>query len=305
MDRIDRNLHISNMLKSHDVPLIQTYNLFGETAELPDVVHCERIETRSKLHNWELKPHRHARLHQVLVIQAGGGKANLDGTIQALEARCFVNVPQGIVHGFDFVPGTQGWVLTITGELLDELLPAGEGVRAVLNAATVSQAAEDVKQAISSLHNEYLDRGFGRAQILRSLTGLLLGQIARQIQALSPRDTPRMSGGLVQRFEALIDAEFRRQLKIADYARALAVSPTHLNRVTKLETGRSASVLVRDRVLREARRQLIFTNLSVAEIAYELGYSDPAHFSRVFASGTGTSPRAFRQNAAQAQGGLR
>ncbi|WP_235820478.1 helix-turn-helix domain-containing protein [Falsiruegeria litorea] len=293
------------MGKQSDLTTIQTYNLFGETAELPDVVHCERIETRSKLHNWELKPHRHARLHQVLVIQAGGGTANLDGTIQELEAQCFVNVPQGIVHGFDFVPGTEGWVLTITNELLDELLPVGEGVRAVLAAPTVSLASEELSNAISTLHHEYLDRGFGRAQILRSLSGLLLGQIARQMQVLSPRDAPRVSGGLVQRFETLIDAEFRRQLKVAEYAKTLAVSPTHLNRVTKQETGRSASVLVRDRVLREARRKLIFTNLSVAEIAYELGYSDPAHFSRVFASGTGSSPRAFRQSAGQVQGGSR
>lgn len=296
MDRIDLNLHISNMTNSQNLSQIQTYNLFGETSDLPDIVHCERIETRSKLHNWELKPHRHARLHQVLVIQSGGGSANLDGVLLDLAPGHFVNVPQGIVHGFDFVPGTQGWVLTISVELLDELLPAGEGVRSVLNNAVVFSAPKDMAEVITRVHAEYLERQFARAQMLRSLTGVALGQVARQMQSVLQSDPPPKASGLVQRFENLIDAEFRKQFKITDYARTLAVSPTHLNRVTKSETGRSATGLVRDRVLREARRQLIFTNLSVSEIAYELGYSDPAHFSRVFSAGAGCSPRAFRRN---------
>ncbi|WP_240336749.1 helix-turn-helix domain-containing protein [Tropicibacter sp. Alg240-R139] len=287
------------MPERRDPSQIQGYNLFGETAELPDVIHCERIETRSKLHNWELKPHRHARLHQVLVLQSGGGQANMDGRVHALGADRFVNVPQGIVHGFGFVPGTQGWVLTITVELLDELLPSGEGVRAVLNTPIVQPAIAEMKGTMQNVQQEFAGRAFARAQMLRSLTGLLLGQVARQAQTDVPTGAPHRPGGLVSRFEALIDVEFRNQIRVAEYARILAVSPTHLNRVCKKETGRVASMLVRDRVLREARRQLIFTNLSVSQIAYELGYSDPAHFSRVFSVGVGSSPRAFRQNTDQ------
>lgn len=297
MDRLGKYLHISNMNQSRDLSQIQTYNLFGETAELPDVVHCERIETRSKLHNWELKPHRHARLHQVLVIQTGGGQANLDGAKCRLEKGAFVNVPAGLVHGFDFVPGTQGWVLTISVELLDELLPSVEGVHSVTRDASVSIASPQLATAIGTLHEEYLGRAFARAQMLRSLTGVVLGQVARQIQLAAPNDTPRSSDELVRRFETLIEDQFRNRLGVADYATSLAVSPTHLNRVTKRETGVSASRLIRDRMLREARRQLIFTNLSVAQIAYELGYSDPAHFSRVFTAEIGCAPRAFRQRA--------
>ena len=52
---------------------IETYTLFGEQNDLPDVVHCEPIEARSALHDWELKPHRHGRLHQILLLKSGGG----------------------------------------------------------------------------------------------------------------------------------------------------------------------------------------------------------------------------------------
>ena len=69
-------LYISNM--NNRDSKIQSYSLFGESKNLPDVLHCETIADRSILHDWELAPHRHARLHQVLLIQSGGGTVKLD-----------------------------------------------------------------------------------------------------------------------------------------------------------------------------------------------------------------------------------
>lgn len=81
---------------------------------------------------------------------------------------------------------------------------------------------------------------------------------------------------------------------VADYAEALAVTPTHLNRITRAATGDTASHLILNRLIREARRNLVYTNLPVSTIAYALGFEDPAYFSRVYAAATGVSPRAFR-----------
>ena len=85
---------------------------------------------------------------------------------------------------------------------------------------------------------------------------------------------------------------------MADYANALAVSPTHLSRVTRAATGRPATRLIEERIIREARRNLVYTNLPVSTIAYTLGFEDPAYFSRVFSRATGLSPRDFRRRAA-------
>jgi AraC family transcriptional activator of pobA len=59
-------------------------------------------------------------------------------------------------------------------------------------------------------------------------------------------------------------------------------------------TGHSAQHLIEARLLREARRHLAFTHLSISTIAYALGFTDPAYFSRVFSRDTGLSPKAFR-----------
>jgi len=107
---------------------------------LPDVLHCETIADRSVLHDWELAPHRHARLHQVLLIEAGGGTATLDGKKEKLKPGALVNVPPGHVHAFKFERNTHGWVTTLADELMDELLVGAGTLRTELDRACVLSA---------------------------------------------------------------------------------------------------------------------------------------------------------------------
>ncbi len=293
MDEPRNYLYISNMRRDRDT--IRNYNLFGETSELPDVVHCETIETRSQVHDWEFRPHRHARLHQFLLIEAGGGTAEFDGRGVALAPGTAISVPASHVHGFSFLPGTQGWVVTLTSDLLDNCLRSGEGLRPLLAEPRTVPCSPDLRRLIQRIFTEYDGKGFARAQVLRSQAGSLLGLMARAIVAVADDTEAGQHHPLFRRFEALVEEVFRERIPVADYAARLAVSPTHLNRVVRQATGRPASALINDRVLREARRMLIYTNLGAAEIGYELGYNDPAHFSRVFARGMGMPPRLFRQ----------
>jgi AraC family transcriptional activator of pobA len=273
---------------------IATFNLFGEDADLPDVVHCETIEERSVTHDWEFRPHRHARLHQVLLLERGGGQALIEEVPHPLPHGCLVNMPRGVVHGFRFEPGTEGWVVTLASELLDQTLRDGEGLRPVLSRPRVLNSTNDINTLTRRIFAEYPTRGFARAHILRSLSTLLLGLVAREL-AEEVAEVLRPDTRLQRRFETLIETHYRDHLGVADYARDLAVTPTHLSRVMRMATGRPASAAIEERVIREARRNLAFSNLSIQEVAYQLGYNDPAYFSRVFARATGQSPRAFRR----------
>src|SRR5689334_23962206 len=148
-------LYNSNMRSARSSSAIQVYNLFGESGDLPDVVHCETIASRSVLHDWKLAVHRHARLHQVLLVERGGGEATLDGQIHTLKPGQIVNVPVGHVHGFRFIPGTQGWVLTIAAEILDEVLLASEGLRAVLSQSAVLRGTPQIRATMKQIFAEH------------------------------------------------------------------------------------------------------------------------------------------------------
>jgi AraC family transcriptional regulator, transcriptional activator of pobA len=286
-------LYNSDMPATQQKSAIQVFNLFGESGDLPDVVHCETIAARSVLHDWEFAAHRHARLHQVLLIESGGGQATLEGSAHALKPMYVVNIPVGHVHGFSFEPGTQGWVLTVAAEILDETLLASEGLRGVLSQSAVVRGTPQMRAIMKQIFAEYAGRDFGRAHILRALSAAQIGLAARQLVNDRPESSTTDSD-LFRRFEALLERHHLERWAVSGYAAALSVTPTHLNRVTRAASGDTASHLILHRMIREARRSLVYTNMPIATIAYALGFDDPAYFSRVYAAATGLSPRAFR-----------
>lgn len=288
-------LYNSNMADSVTNRSIQTYNLFGEASDLPDVVHCETIAARSVLHEWEFAAHRHARLHQILLIERGGGQATLEGRTHRLLPMRVVNVPVGHVHGFSFKRGTQGFVLTMAAEMLDEVLTPAEGLERVLAQSTVVRGTPPMRHAMQQIFAEFAGRNFARAHLLRALSAAVIGLVAREMA--DKEGTPESSAttDLFRRFEALLEQNFRKHWAVSDYAAALSITPTHLSRLARAATGHAASHLIVDRIVREARRNLVYTNMPVATIAYALGFNDPAYFSRLFAGATGVSPRGFRE----------
>lgn len=302
MDEDVRFLYKSNMEQKQVWQSVLSWNLFGEEADLPDVIHCETIEARSLLHDWEFAPHRHARLHQVLLVESGGGTATMEGMRHDLAPMTVINVPKNRVHGFSFTPGTHGWVVTLASETFEDVLTGSDWLKLVLDRPVVTDGGEELRAVMQDIFDEFAARDFGRAHVLRSLAGLLLGRTGRLLHERGAAGTPSEPNTLFSRFHALVELHFSDHMPVAGYARMLGVTPTHLTRIVRAVSGKPASQVIDDRIVQEARRNLVYTNLPVSSIAYALGYSDPAYFSRVFSRVTGMAPSRFRELAASSGG---
>ncbi|RAI97447.1 AraC-like DNA-binding protein [Chitinophaga skermanii] len=93
----------------------------------------------------------------------------------------------------------------------------------------------------------------------------------------------------------IMEQHFRQQHQVTFYAENFALTPKRLNEIVKESIGKTLSDMLHDRLVLEAKRQLAYSHRSVKEICYELGFEDPAYFSRFFRNHTGSSPQDFRE----------
>ena len=294
MDGVDTFLYKSNMSETpaHSIP---NYNLYGESSQMPDILHCERIVDRASLHDWNIRAHRHSRLHQFLLIASGGGFVELDGRRIELVPPVLINVPASTVHRFEFEPFTEGLVVTVPVEALEAGIGNSDMLAPLLHQAGTAAADAGVVALFETIAEEHAGAAFGRAHALGATIALAAARVARALRpAFDTRHASDETGHL-RRFETLLEAHFREHWKVADYASALSITPTHLSRVARADTGLAASALIEARLMREARRALAYTNMSVAQIAYDTGFDDPAYFTRVFTRACGVPPSAYRR----------
>jgi AraC family transcriptional regulator, transcriptional activator of pobA len=97
------------------------------------------------------------------------------------------------------------------------------------------------------------------------------------------------------RFLQLIEERYLEHWLLERYAAALHVSPERLNRLCRAEANVSAFALVQERLLREACRRVVYLVAPVAQLAFELGFADPAYFCRFFKRRTGRTPSQYRR----------
>lgn len=101
---------------------------------------------------------------------------------------------------------------------------------------------------------------------------------------------------LLKRFLSKINESYQSLHEVADYAALLNISAGHLGEVIKAQSGKPAITLIHERLLMEARRSLVHTELAVKEIAYELGFEDASYFNRFFKRMSGQTPIEYRND---------
>jgi AraC family transcriptional regulator, transcriptional activator of pobA len=284
---------------------IPTYLLYGESPRRNTgrMLHIETIEARSARHHWKIEPHLHQMLHQVMLVLHGRGVVQAEGARSQYRPPALIIMPAGSVHGFEFEPGTTGHVISMSVELMHEITLRHAGISALLaRPATLELGQTALRATDLALGVRMLAREFRRADNSHDLAiqgwlEVILANVLRMAQQLPDASdaTAGQRRRLVARFNELIERRFRDNQSVADYAALLSVSESRLRAACLALAGQSPVQLIHTRVLLEAKRQLHYTDNAVSEIAYKLGFDDPAYFTRFFTRRAGVSPRRFRQ----------
>jgi AraC family transcriptional regulator, transcriptional activator of pobA len=253
-------------------------------------------------------PHRHD-FYQIIWLRTGAGELECDLRRTRFRGDSLFFFAPGRMHSWRHEEATHGVMAGITPEFFNAdghnagllgrmpflhdmpmpMIPL-EGV-----------AAREMDELFQGLLEESGGAEVGQEDIVRGWMTVIL---AKARQHLRRRQESEAAAGaasraeavhpLAQRFRLALERNFPKLLKVSDYAALLQVSRSHLNEDLRLHTGRTASDHIHDRLLLEAKRLLVYSSLTVAEIAYQLRFQDPSYFGRFFRQRTALAPGAFR-----------
>lgn len=247
-------------------------------------------------------PHRHDHYFCFLLEKGSVHGAvdfqDLDISQPALMLSC-----PGQVHDFRRAENPAGWALAFDAKYIDQ------SARMVIehslaNIALIRLNDTDkewfvkIFELLLTTVNDRTSAQF-QQQLIQSLLNSLFYRIVNifqfqeneRIQAVSSRSVE-----IVKVFNILVKAHFYTLKKPADYAAQMNITVSYLNDTVKSITGFSSTWLIKQEVLREAQRLLVYTAKSVKEIAFQLGFEDHKYFIRLFSKTIGTSPVRFRKS---------
>lgn len=156
--------------------------------------------------------------------------------------------------------------------------------------------AKEIEELFFKIDNEIKRNEVGRKQAIQLYINLILLSASRSYkkQNLSKKVEPRKDLTLITRFKKLVSQHFLTKRNVSDYATMLAVTPNHLNKISKEQTGKTASSFIEAMLLMESKALLKHSNLAISEIAYKLEFTDPSHFNKFFKKHTNHTPLQFR-----------
>ena len=188
--------------------------------------------------------------------------------------------------------GTEGWVLSIPCQTLPELLEPTLSHKTALGVGGTLPSDDVFLNIFRMIAEEHRQTSPARDIFLRALAGQLaclvlrgLGQTRVVVAGLDPR---------LQHLQTLLQKHLRDRWTLGQYAAAIGLSERHLSRICQKTTGRPASALIEDALMREACRLLAYTRAPISQIGYLLGFDDPSYFSRAFRRVIGRSPAQYR-----------
>jgi AraC family transcriptional activator of pobA len=287
-----------------NVPSFSLYGEQGAATRVAGPVHVEDIQSRSRKYLWQIGAHRHAELCQCILLTAGPANIVIEELRTKLDGPALVVIPAGAIHSFRFRADTQGYVLTINFQHLNELASAAHqapidelfSAPRALDLSFNPALSDRASQMLECLCKELRRPEASSLPVSGWLACCVLYTVAEAVKHSSaPESYSGTDLARLRRFRQLIENRYAQHWPIQRFARELGLSETSLNRLCRRLTGSTGFDLLQQRLALEARRRLIYATDSVSGIAGALGFKDSAYFSRFFRRHSGVSPHEFRR----------
>lgn len=288
---------------------------FGRTFDLryeDEEIHCESLAKLADFFGRNMIAHRHDRVFQVHLLLQGEVRLHLDDQFYHARAPLVFVTPPAVTHAFIISDEAAGHVLSVRQQLIWRLFksdPSGVLEQGLNRPVCIELGHGDRRQDDSAArlidYMALLSAEFGVASVGRELNLLALtrlafvaiGRLAAQVAAAPAKRLRELDVQVFRNFHELIEQHFRQHWPLSQYAAQLNLTEPRLNDICRRVADLPSKRLVHDRLLQEAKRQLLFSAASVSEIGYDLGFKDMSYFSRFFRQHVALPPGEWREQA--------
>jgi len=243
-------------------------------------------------------PHRDEH-YMLVVIEQGKLGGNIDFEEIESESPFLMLVVPGQVHLLAPLTPLAGWIIDFDPAIVDLQLRNDLDTRCKylpIHQSPSDTSFSQIQKLLTVMQMLYNQPSATRHKaIVALLTGVLhlMNDMASDLAETWNRKRNRPQQ-IKQQFLDLLYQRYSAWKKPSEYAAALSLSTAHLNDTLKLLTGRSTMSIIQAHCVREAERLLRFTDLSIKEISYRVGYPNPSHFIAIFNTHKGITPLQYR-----------
>ena len=252
-------------------------------------------------------PHRHD-YYTILFIEHGEGLHFIDFTNYKIEDSSIYFIQPGQMHQLALTTEPVGWVITFTEEfLIDNSIPENliNDIYLFNDFGQSPPLKVDVDELPVYRNLIYQMNHFAASlekytmEALGSLVKIFLIQSNNHCTLRKSTNPQLIETGnhILRSFKQALNKNFKSTHMVSDYANVMGVTSDYLNKTVKNLTGKSAKDHIQSKLITEAKRSLLFSSISTKELAYDLGFEEPAHFNNFFKKITGQTPSAFRISA--------
>ena len=242
------------------------------------------------------------RLRKYVLIWCSKGKATVvvDEKELQLKSCDVLTITSGQIHYFKKWKNAEGFILEFTLDFfckndndIELIFQNGLFCHFDLNEVIAVQNYSIIQQQLELIQQELKLQPYQYLITIHSRIELILVEINRA--KLERGDEIWKPDALFLKFLELVRASFKHNYPLSQFATMLGTTEAKLNEQSKLHTGRTAQNVIYGLIASEAKRLLTYQNLSVKEVAYELGFNDPFYFSNFFKKFANISPKSYQQ----------
>lgn len=239
-------------------------------------------------------PHKHNSYFEIIYLTKGSGTHTIDTKEYAIEAPVIFNIRKEQVHFWDIKTEPEGFVLIIKKEFIDNCFDK-QIKQLISKLSSLNYLIPKDNSAVdifNLLLKEYQENNPFKKPVIDGLLKALLGKLLESAKSSNGKNG---NSNDFQRFRELLNQDELLTNSVAHYANLLNTSPQNLNAICRKENNQSAAEIISEFIISEAKRLLLYTDLTVSEISSSLDFKDNSHFSKYFKRHVGNTPIDFRK----------